>query len=483
MQPREKKLAIGLAAAVVAWFGMPLFEGVFLSPLNDVNERLLGAKTLLETQETLQLGLLKATKALKLAKTESLPPDPVAAQRLYQEWLTDLAQLSGWTKVKSTVNQPVKSKTYFSIPIFIEAQATLAEVDRFVQHFEATSLRQRIVRLDLASPSDEGNPRLAVSLHVEGLSLPEAKPRARLFSETHLTTPMTAAGPSEVVLKDGYPGGTAAARVDQEILELVAGAADSKEAAPAGPVRVKIQQRGMWGTTVQAHAAEAIVQFWPRTDRASTDESEDFDEPLVAWKSHPFIKPRPKVEYKPRFEIPAAQYAYRGEPWTKALALTGWNPLWGKPQITLSEAPPGMKINAAGDELQWDPPVERALGECRVVVSARPEERGPRSRRPRDLPREPIRTTVAVTVRDPNHPPEIKPIEPLKIYAGQSFQATLLAEDSDPDDQLSWSLTGTPPEGMSIDRKSGQLRWTPSVDQPAGNVTVNVAVRASGIPH
>ena len=67
MQTREKKLAIGLGAAVAAWFGLPLFEGVFLSPLNDVNERLLGAKTSLEAQETLQLGLLKSTKALKQA--------------------------------------------------------------------------------------------------------------------------------------------------------------------------------------------------------------------------------------------------------------------------------------------------------------------------------------------------------------------------------------------------------------------------------
>ena len=96
MQKREKILAIALGSVVLLWFGLPILESSFVEPLVQLanDEERLQEEANEKFDE--QLELRKKVKQLAQWRQKSLPPDPLDAQRLYQEWLVDLAQMCGF---------------------------------------------------------------------------------------------------------------------------------------------------------------------------------------------------------------------------------------------------------------------------------------------------------------------------------------------------------------------------------------------------
>jgi hypothetical protein len=99
------------------------------------------------------------------------------------------------------------------------------------------------------------------------------------------------------------------------------------------------------------------------------------------------------------------------------------------------------------------------------------------------LPAKSDSETFTINVAESNEPPAINPVSPLTIAAGQALQVTINATDSDlPAQTLAYSLTGTPPAGMSIDSASGLLTWTADTAMEPQSLTVEVQVADNGTP-
>ena len=205
MQDREKKLAAGLGVVLVVAFVVPTFEGWFLQPITDAKNSLVAARTKVDE-------LTKSENELKLAKLnledwqyESLPPNRFTAQREYQEWLMDLARMSGLESPVPTLGNVSNSgRTFVEIPVTIEARATFEQLARFLYHFERVALLHRVQSLDVKSPASIGNPRLDVRIDARGLSLIDAPERPRLFPTTTLKDDVAA--DSETLRVDGVKG-------------------------------------------------------------------------------------------------------------------------------------------------------------------------------------------------------------------------------------------------------------------------------------
>ncbi|MFG0335098.1 MAG: hypothetical protein ACF8TS_17205, partial [Maioricimonas sp. JB049] len=185
MQQREKVLAILLAVVVSGAVLVPMFERTFLDPLTALNGQLKTVQQAVSARELDELKLMRATANLKDWRERSLPPDPLNAQRVYQEWLTDLAHVANWNGVQVRLGRrSTRGTTYATVPVTIEARATLENVATFLRLFEATNLLHRISRLDLDRSVDPAGIQLAVTLTAEGLSLPDATHRTRLLPAT-----------------------------------------------------------------------------------------------------------------------------------------------------------------------------------------------------------------------------------------------------------------------------------------------------------
>ena len=78
-----------------------------------------------------------------------------------------------------------------------------------------------------------------------------------------------------------------------------------------------------------------------------------------------------------------------------------------------------------------------------------------------------------------NNPPKLAAIGPKTAARGRTLIVKPQAKDSDPLDQLRWSLEGEPPAGVRIDPKTGVLTWTPSEN---GKYQVTVRVADDGVP-
>ena len=81
-----------------------------------------------------------------------MPPDEHDAQRLYLEWLNDLAELSGFSNLKLSPGRRMREgKTYIAIQSSLEGSATYAQLCQFLLHFYQTDLQQNIISLELDS--------------------------------------------------------------------------------------------------------------------------------------------------------------------------------------------------------------------------------------------------------------------------------------------------------------------------------------------
>jgi len=112
MQQREKNLLIGLVTAVLLWQGGKVVSSTFLEPLWTRQKDLEKLQESVSEKNKSLILLARQRKQLDGWKRRSLPPDPASmskrtagtqggarptaanAQRLYQDWLLDLAVLS-----------------------------------------------------------------------------------------------------------------------------------------------------------------------------------------------------------------------------------------------------------------------------------------------------------------------------------------------------------------------------------------------------
>lgn len=454
MQKRERILAAALGGVLLIWLGLPWFEGTFLAPLRELEqeeESLREAVSELFEQRK-QLAFQEQEFAQWIEK--SLPPNPLNAQRLYHEWLVNLAQLSGFEQITVDL-QPVRheGETFASIPVVLKAKATLQELALFLDRFDSVELLHRIAQCDISSPAADGNPKLDLVLTAEGVAIKSAPERARLFPQTELVEALAREAKeisvsSTLGFQDQPPFRI---RIGNEFLNVVE--VDGYRWTTV---------RGVARTFAERHSETATIELFPlRENPAHSD-----DDVEAIWTRTIFTKPAPKVEYRPRLASTSPPIAIRGRRWSWQLEVTSWNPEYGSPRFELISAPERMRVNERTGQIEWPVGEEMELGRHPIEVlvwGQTGKDAGFTSR-------------VNVAVRNPNTPPRFDEIPPLKFYLGRESQVQLQASDpDDPNERLTFSLEGAP-EGMTIDASTGVIRWTPdeSLDPESFPVTVTV---------
>ncbi|MEW4487718.1 Ig domain-containing protein [Thalassoglobus sp. JC818] len=455
MQQREKILAGLLGGVVLFWFGMPIFKSYFVEPLNQLEAQESARMQESRTKMAQQIELAKQGKMLEDWKRISLPPKPTDAHRLYQDWLTDIALMSGFSNPRFTLeNRSQKDDTYVRIPVKIEAEATLQEVAQFLDRFESVELLHRISKCDITSPVSEGNPKLKVTLTAEGLSIQSAEDRNELFPQVSLEEPL---GKEETRLtllntpEDFPKEAPFRIRIGDEfcnVTEMV----DNEWTL----------QRGVAKTFANDHPAGSSVELFPIS---STKES---DQRAVQnmWSQSFFTKPAPSVEYEPQLADRETPTAIRGRKFEHQLKVTGWNPAFGQPRYTLINGPDGLDIDERSGTITWPVSTSVETGDLMIeaaVWGSASKEAG-------------FTDTVNLKVRDPNESPVIDGPKSLTFYLGRESVVPVSARDPDADSSLLSYSIANGPQGMTIDSRTGTIRWKPPESMETEASTVQVTV-------
>lgn len=473
MQRREQYLLIGLISAVVIWFGGSMFHANFVQPLQTRQKEYEDLQKSISQRKSGLVELARQRKNLTAWTKRSLPPDikmgklrPDAgnAQRLYQDWLHDLAQLSGFEGLKVTADRRNVSRdnVYVSVGVKIEAEAKYEQLCRFLDRFYRADLLHRISALRIQSKEAEGDPFLDVELQAEGLAIVDAPINRRLFAQT--------------VLIEELSDDSAELKVDSN---------DDFPKEPGFLVRIKnefLKVTGIEGTTwtveraqdatiASSEPAGTIVEYARQNADVRVRSANEIKQLL---ESNVFVKPAPPVQYKPKISPPGEKTVIRGSrPIEFTVAVIGYDPTRGKPEYTLTSTIPGSRIDKATGKFTWSPTRDQKPGKYAFKVEVKHPS----------APGGHLTETINVTLRDPNTIPRIAIKTPPPVYLGRPWQFTLEATDAETvPGKLTWKLGDKAPKGMEIGSSSGKLTWTPDDSTEIGETTVQVNVSDDGSP-
>jgi hypothetical protein len=482
MKPREKLLAAGLGIAFVLWMSWGLIYGVVFGPIVERSERLADLTKTVEQKEDEALLIARARKQLTDWKARSLPPDRGAAtsrrpdaldaQRLYQAWITDLAQLSGMSDVvvkPGSQRRLVKAgrgtqaaNVYLTVPVTVVAEARFGQLATFLDHFQRVDLLHRLNKLKVTCRESEGDPLLSITLEAEGLALVDVPWRRTLFPETALAQPVgDEAGQITVAASEGFPKTTPfRVRVNNEYLTVTA--VNGKTWTVA---------RGAERTHAAKHVSGSTVELCPIKPDVPSLDKEAFREVLA---SNIFVQPPPPKEYQLKLGPLGEQFLTRGQKLNYAVPATGYDPTAGEPDFRLlSEAPPGLELDRGSGKLTWTPAADQPVGKFPLKI----EVRHP------NAPDGKVAGEVTVVFREPNTPPKLVPPGPQVAYRGQPWKLTLnVADQESPPEKLTVKLGDNPPEGFTLDAAKKELNWTPGTAIAPGDFTVNVTITDDGVP-
>lgn len=182
MRRSEQILLAVLLLGLLTWQGGRLVNRVLFEPIRQRRAELGRLDELLAEQKIKTAKLSRAESELKRWHQKSLPPDPLTAQRLYQQWLTNLAQDCGFVALNVYPDRVVrKNDACVGVLVSINAEASLDRLCLFLSRFYGTDLAHHLIALNIDSTQDRGDPVLRVTIMAEGLSLRDATQRQQLF--------------------------------------------------------------------------------------------------------------------------------------------------------------------------------------------------------------------------------------------------------------------------------------------------------------
>ncbi len=188
-----------------------------------------------------------------------------------------------------------------------------------------------------------------------------------------------------------------------------------------------------------------------------------------------FTKSRPQTVLQPDIALPASLAVDRGNRLQQRVEVSGFAPELEPIRLRL-EAPTAndASYDQASRNLIWQTSPETEPGDYPLTLVAVSEASS----------QELLRKTVSIKVRIPNTPPQwtITPA-PQVLYPAQNWSLPLAARDGDlPEQQLTFSLSGTTPAGLAIDPATGQLNWNPLATLAGQTFSVTVVVTDNGDP-
>jgi putative lipoic acid-binding regulatory protein len=463
MNQREKKLAIFFGIVILYWWGKPIFERTFVEPIDLKKTEV---QTLLDSVDTLEIRdmrLLAAKTRVVNATRMALPPEELVAQRLYQEWVTELAHIYQFQDLEvKPEGRSSRGKVYTSVRVGLTAEASYEQICRFLAAFENAAILHRVSGLHLECNEHRGNPLVEISLSAEALALPDSPMRETIFPRFRLNQVVseTAVSFSPKETK-GFPK-------DQAFLVRIGG--ELIQVLPKATNKWTLK-RGFEGTIPVNHEpGEEVELFSLRTDRPLISEQEM--QRIIA--ENFFVKPAPPVEYEPRWNSVGNQVALRGRPFKLQLKAEGFAPETSPRKYSIEgKIPAGLALDERTGEIKWEPDTTVEMGEYPLELAVHVEgESEPR-----------FEEKVLLTVRDPNLSPEISEVEPQVVLPGAEYKLKLEAIDIETaPEELTFSVQGELPVGASFNGESGVLTWTPPVVALPEEFEISFTVTDKGEP-
>ena len=460
---RTKVLAGILAAVLVAgMFGPGIIESV-MEPVTTAEAKLKSANRKLEDQKEKEFELMMALERIDEAQLASLPNDELDAKRLYSEWILRLAKQCRFALPEVDPGRSFsRGDKYLLVSAVVTAETDFAGISRFIHLINQSDLIHRISDMEIKSTGSQGNPRMDVTLTIEGLAVAGSAEQPEIFPRTQLANDVESdATTIQVANSKEFPKEVPfLAQVGAEMIQI-----DS------------ISENGEWtitraieGTQAADHSADTVVQLFPIAFRQKNASFDDYSELLA---SSPFVKPTPPREYNPQLASISDKTILPGESVSATARINDLNADIGTPSFKLETEIEGMTIDASSGEIAWDTPDDIAPGEYIATVIAKQENNN-------DLE---LKDDFTVTVKLPNEAPTLEAPESAIVVLGREFILTVAARDDGPEESLTYALEGDSiPEGMSVDKSSGELKWQPPMSFKPGEYSVQVKVSDQGDP-
>ena len=532
MKKREKILAAIFGAVILLWLGMPVIDSTFIEPVESRQNQLNVLNQQIDQQEQKELDFLRSAGQLGNWVAHSLPPDEHDAQRLYLEWLDDLAELSGISNLKLTPGRRIRErKTYVAVQVTLEGTATYDQICHFLLHFYQTELLQNIIGLELKSTGTSKTDRLEVKLTAEGLALMKAKPREQLFPRAKLATTLNFDGTKMKVQNTiDFPSKTPfRIRIDQEFLTVSEIAGDTWTVVRGAHLTVpaqhdagtpfelsplnqfsegstKLQQPITQDTqlikvlsdkrfphdqsflikinkeilNVTNHAAgEWTVQRGvldtkaaAHSKGAAVEQAPQYLQAVFDYglisPVNPFAKPVPDKVYKLELKEISKQNVVKGTALELMVPLEGVNPALAAPELSVKTELPDMTVQSG--TLKWLPSKEQKVGVYPVTITA---VQGGQT----------VEKLFQIELLEKNLPPKIEVPTLVTAYQARPLSLIVKATDSDlPSQKLKYSLETGAPAGITINSETGEITWTPTASTELKDYPITVKVTDSGTP-
>lgn len=453
MKRNEKILAGGLALVVAGWLGWKTLHPIYIAPIEQLESDLAYVEGQVRDKEEQNFQLRLAAQRLTDNRRRGLPGDELDAQRLYQQWLTDLALASGLNAKVTPNRRSPERGAYVAVEVTLDGQATFKELQSFLRRFHAVDLLHRVVRFDVESPAAEGDPQLKFSLSAEGVRVDGAPKRNYLFPQSEL--------------KEGLP--IAATAVTLPAKEFGAKPGDLLRIGTELAAVKKIEgdrfeiARAADGTKAADHAAGATVELLPLRRVDTKKDSPPVT--LAAAIDSPFLKPR---KYEPRFDGFADQQLVRGGTAKMTVKVADYDAEAGSTEIELVSAPEGASFDSKTGEISWTPAKDLPTGDYKVTLAANIP-----------APKQRLERTATIKLVDPNAPPTLEPVSLSEVLLGETVRVPL--KGSDASGPVSYKLDQGP-AGAAVNATSGEFIWTIPESFTPGDVTVTVSATDAGEP-
>ena len=173
----------------------------------------------------------------------------------------------------------------------------------------------------------------------------------------------------------------------------------------------------------------------------------------------PFVIPAPPKKYSPRISGVSDKTIKPGEEVRFTAKADGIDPELGDAVFALHNATEGMTIDRSSGEFHWAPGADLATGEYTAMVTMTQEKAA-------DVK---LESSLKVTIKRPNTEPRITLPENAIVVLGREFVTTAAASDDNPSDTLTFALGGGTPEGLTVDPKIVEIKWTPPRTFTPGN--------------
>lgn len=462
-QARKKILLGGLTLVVLFFLVRTKLDSWLRGPIRTLQSDVMDAEKSAETLASEEIQLDVARRNLEDWKTTSFPADVDNAQRLYREWVQSLAEECGFGRISVVPLTKSSQKEYGLVSVEVRnAETDLQGLKKFLYLFDQANMLHRIASLNINSPSPKGNPRMTVTLTAEGISAAGAEDRRELLARTPLTTAINAtdkvlvAAPNEQFPVAETPFEPFLIRIDRELMRV--------DAVTEAGWQVT---RGAEETTAAAHETDSVIELFPVAWDRKEKSSEHYAEFV---KSSLFVIPSPPKKYTPRITGVASKTIKPGEEVKFTAKADGLDPELGDATFSLADAADGMVIDSKTGDFQWSPTADLKPGDYTATVLMTQT----------NVPDVKIDSQLKITIKKSNVAPKITLKESAIVVLGNEFTTTATASDEDSEDTLAFSLGGGAPEGLVVDPKTGQLKWTPPKTFAPGKYDVEVKVTDSG---